>query len=240
MAIGTLGSENDVTQTSEEARNQAETWHSNNFMYNYPMYTVLVPSGKTDCYYHTTHDNIHFDFMVEKGGSLDIEFKAYNAETEEPIVQSPRNSTGYHFFKVEPKKSLNFKFCFDNSFSLVSEKKIRFEIFPDIDMDEWQEQLEEFRQEHEDRKNDTDKLGKSVHPQWNLIHEKSDLMRRRFRKALRTLDQMRSHNAVDEYLMQNKEFRLNFWSITLALLIPIISFLQVIFVKMLFSHTSKI
>ena len=53
-------------------------------------------------------------------------------------------------------------------------------------------------------------------------------------------DQMRSHNAVDEYLMQNKEFRLNFWSITLALLIPIISFLQVIFVKMLFSHTSKI
>ena len=50
---------------------------------------------------------------------------------------------------MEPKKSLNFKFCFDNSFSLVSEKKIRFEIFPDIDMDEWQEQLEEFRQEHE-------------------------------------------------------------------------------------------
>ena len=111
VTIGTHGSENDVTQTSEEARNQAETWHSNNFMYNYPMYTgmvhwkvtlffssitfyqfvtyisVLVPSGKTDCYYHTTHDNIHFDFMVEKGGSLDIEFKAYNAETEEPIVQ---------------------------------------------------------------------------------------------------------------------------------------------------------
>ena len=112
IAIGTHGSENDVTQTSEEARNQAETWHSNNFMYNYPMYTgmfhlqvpffrsfeqffisVLVPSGKTDCYYHTTHDNIHFDFMVEKGGSLDIEFKAYNAETEEPIVQRKIYST---------------------------------------------------------------------------------------------------------------------------------------------------
>ena len=42
MAIGTLGSENDVTQTSEEARNQAETWHSNNFMYNYPMYTSTL------------------------------------------------------------------------------------------------------------------------------------------------------------------------------------------------------
>ena len=55
--------------------------------------SVLVPSGKTDCYYHTTHDNIHFDFMVEKGGSLDIEFKAYNAETEEPIVQRKIYST---------------------------------------------------------------------------------------------------------------------------------------------------
>ena len=41
MVIGTHGSENDVTQTSEEARNQAETWHSNNFMYNYPMYTGM-------------------------------------------------------------------------------------------------------------------------------------------------------------------------------------------------------
>ena len=56
---------------------------------------------------------------------------------------------------MEPKKSLNFKFCFDNSFSLVSEKKIRFEIFPDIDMDEWQEQLEEFRQEHEGKADST-------------------------------------------------------------------------------------
>ena len=41
MTVGTHGSENDVTQTSEEARNQAETWHSNNFMYNYPMYTGM-------------------------------------------------------------------------------------------------------------------------------------------------------------------------------------------------------
>jgi len=38
---------------------------------------------------------------------------------------------------------------------LVSEKKIRFEIFPDIDMDEWQEQLEEFRQEHEGKADST-------------------------------------------------------------------------------------
>ena len=48
---------------------------------------VLVPSGKRDCYYHTTHDNIHFDYMVEKGGSLDIDFEAFNAVTEELIVK---------------------------------------------------------------------------------------------------------------------------------------------------------
>ena len=87
-----LASENDVvTQTSQEAEKQAELWHSNNFMYNYPMYTVLVPSGKTDCYFHATHDSIHFDFMVEKGGSLDIDFTAYNADTEEVIYK--RNGT---------------------------------------------------------------------------------------------------------------------------------------------------
>ena len=75
----------------------------------------------------------------------------------------------------------------DNSFSLVSEKKVRFEVFPDIDLEEWKDQLEEFKQEHEDRKNDTDKLTSSGHPQWDLIHEKSDSMRTKFRKSLRTL-----------------------------------------------------
>ena len=75
----------------------------------------------------------------------------------------------------------------DNSFSLVSDKKVRFEVFPDIDLEEWKDQLEEFKQEHEDRKNDTDKLTSSGHPQWDLIHEKSDSMRRKFRKSLRVL-----------------------------------------------------
>ena len=89
-----MASENDVvTQTSEEAEKQAELWHSNNFMYNYPMYTVLIPSGKIDCYFHTTHDSIHFDFMVEKGGSLDIEFAAYNADNEEQIFKRARFKT---------------------------------------------------------------------------------------------------------------------------------------------------
>ena len=55
---------------------------------------VLVPSGKTDCYFHTTHDSIHFDFMVEKGGSLDIDFAAYNADTEEVIYR--RNGGDFH------------------------------------------------------------------------------------------------------------------------------------------------
>ena len=88
LPLACWASDNDVvTQTSEEAEKQAELWHSNNFMYNYPMYTVLVPSGKKDCYFHSTHDSIHFDFMVEKGGSLDIDFAAYNADTEELIFK---------------------------------------------------------------------------------------------------------------------------------------------------------
>ena len=89
----------------------------------------------------------------------------------------------YHF-GLNRKIDENFV---DNSFSLVSEKKVRFEVFPDIDLEEWKDQLEEFKQEHEDRKNDTDKLTSSGHPQWDLIHEKSDSMRTKFRKSLRTL-----------------------------------------------------
>ena len=91
----------------------------------------------------------------------------------------------YHSCKLYISK--NGKLPKDNSFSLVSDKKVRFEVFPDIDLEEWKDQLEEFKQEHEDRKNDTDKLTSSGHPQWDLIHEKSDSMRRKFRKSLRVL-----------------------------------------------------
>ena len=63
MSLGTLGSENDVTQTSEEARNQAETWHSNNFMYNYPMYTSTL-SLQIRCTLSKTAlpNNVYFSF----------------------------------------------------------------------------------------------------------------------------------------------------------------------------------
>ena len=41
-------------------------------------------------------------------------------------------------------------------------------------------------------------------PEWDIIHEKSNDMRKKFRQSLRLLDQMRSHGHKDEALMTNK------------------------------------
>ena len=51
---------------------------------------------------------------------------------------------------------------------------------------------------------------------------------------------MRSHNSIDEYLMENKEFRLNFWSVTLSLVIAVTAFMQVTFVKTLFNQNTRL
>ena len=44
-------------------------------LFNFPMYTVIVPAGKTECYYHATNETFHFEYTVEGGGSLDIRFE---------------------------------------------------------------------------------------------------------------------------------------------------------------------
>jgi hypothetical protein len=112
----------------------------------------------------------------------------------------------------------------------------------ELDLDEWDGYLKEYqkiKKEKEDN-GDADNLFATGDPEWDIIHEKSNEMRKKFRQSLRLLAQMRSHNHIDEALMENKEFRLNFWSITIALLIPLVSFLQIIFVRMLFNTKSKI
>ena len=44
-------------------------------LFNFPMYTVIVPAGKTECYYHVTNETFHFEYTVEGGGALDIRFE---------------------------------------------------------------------------------------------------------------------------------------------------------------------
>merc|ERR1712227_576260 len=208
-------------------------------LFNYPVYTVLIPAGKYDCYHHVTNESFHFDYSVEGGGNLDIIFEAFSHKGDR-IIRYEKNQTGYHLFKLEQVDDI--KLCFDNTFSMLTEKKVHFEIFPELDMDEWDGYLKEYQAMKKEKKEngDLDNLMATGDPEWDIIHEKSNDMRKKFRKSLRLLDQMRSQGHRDEALMENKEFRLNFWSITLALLIPLTSFLQILFVRMLFNTKSKI
>ena len=77
MAIGTLGSENDVTQTSEEARNQAETWHSNNFMYNYPMYTGMFNWQVPFLWHFLSIPNVYYSIGTIRQNRLLLSYNAW-------------------------------------------------------------------------------------------------------------------------------------------------------------------
>lgn len=73
-------------------------------------------------------------------------------------------------------------------------------------MDEWDGYLKEYQamKKEKEENGDLDNLMATGDPEWDMIHEKSNDMRKKFRQSLRLLDQMRSHSHVDEALMQNK------------------------------------
>ncbi|CBY16427.1 unnamed protein product [Oikopleura dioica] len=72
------------------------------------MYTVIVPAGKTECYYHVTNETFHFEYTVEGGGALDIRFEAFDHK-EESLIKVDKNTTGYHLFKMTEMAPT--KFC---------------------------------------------------------------------------------------------------------------------------------
>ena len=85
--------------------------------------------------------------------------------------------------------------------------------FPELDLDEWDGYLKEYQamKKEKEENGDVDNLFATGDPEWDIIHEKSNDMRKKFRQSLRLLDQMRSHNHIDEALMANKVTVIENW-----------------------------
>uniref|UniRef100_A0A8R1XW07 GOLD domain-containing protein n=2 Tax=Onchocerca TaxID=6281 RepID=A0A8R1XW07_ONCVO len=97
-------------------------------------YTVIVPAGKTECYGFTIvngkYRSFEVDFQVIAGGGLDITFYI-TSPTGLRLINDLKHTDGTH------KVDLNmvgagygdYLFCFDNTFSIQSDKRVFFELF---------------------------------------------------------------------------------------------------------------
>uniref|UniRef100_A0A915AYA1 GOLD domain-containing protein n=1 Tax=Parascaris univalens TaxID=6257 RepID=A0A915AYA1_PARUN len=97
-------------------------------------FTVVVPPGKAECYSHPVdkpkYAFFEIDYQVIGGGDADITFYIQSPNGNRLINDEKRND-GMHRVELTDKAAGygDYTFCFDNSFSVQSEKRVFFEFF---------------------------------------------------------------------------------------------------------------
>ncbi|XP_048024913.1 transmembrane emp24 domain-containing protein 1a isoform X1 [Megalobrama amblycephala] len=105
-------------------------------------FTFLLPAGATECFFQTTskNGNIEVEYQVIAGAGLDVGFTLISPGGYR-LVSDFRKSDGIH--TVDPTEEGDYRICFDNSFSRVSEKMVYMEVIVDgpeeetEDEDDW-------------------------------------------------------------------------------------------------------
>ncbi|NXW55429.1 TMED1 protein, partial [Eurystomus gularis] len=130
---------------------------------------------------------------------------------------------------VEPTEAGDYKLCFDNSFSTISEKLVFFELIFDSAQDEEDEEGDE-----------GDAWVEAAEPEDALdvkiedIKESIETMRSRLERSIQMQTLLRAFEARDRNLQESNLGRVNFWSAVNLAVLVVVAFLQVYLLKSLF------
>uniref|UniRef100_A0A452I667 GOLD domain-containing protein n=1 Tax=Gopherus agassizii TaxID=38772 RepID=A0A452I667_9SAUR len=109
-------------------------------------FTFLLPAGRRECFYQGAPGggSMEAEYQVIGGAGLDIDF-SLESPSGVLLINEYRKSDGVH--TIEPTEAGDYKLCFDNSFSTISEKLVFFELIfdspqEDEDGDNWAEVVE--------------------------------------------------------------------------------------------------
>ncbi|XP_067877133.1 transmembrane emp24 domain-containing protein 1-like [Heterodontus francisci] len=187
-------------------------------------FTFVLPPGRQECFYQSAGHNssMELEYQVIGGAGLDVDFTVFSPNGESLITES-RRSDGVHM--IEPTIIGDYKICFDNSFSTISEKLIFFEvIFDDVEED-WSEIVEP--EELLDIKIDD-------------IKESIGNMNSKLAKSVQIQAILRAFEARDRNLQEGNLGRVNFWSAVNLGVMLVVSFVQVYMLKSLFDDRRKV
>ncbi|EHB16766.1 Transmembrane emp24 domain-containing protein 5 [Heterocephalus glaber] len=92
-------------------------------------FTFTLPAGQKECFYQSVplKGSLEIEYQVLDGAGLDIDFHLASPEGK-TLVFEQRKSDGVHTVETEVG---DYMFCFDNTFSTISEKVIFFELILD-------------------------------------------------------------------------------------------------------------
>ncbi|ELW72614.1 55 kDa erythrocyte membrane protein [Tupaia chinensis] len=162
----------------------------------------------------------------QDGAGLDIDFHLASPEGK-ILVFEQRKSDGVHTVETEVG---DYMFCFDNTFSTISEKVIFFELILD--------NMGEQAQEQEDWKKyitGTDMLDMKLED----ILESINSIKSRLSKSGHIQTLLRAFEARDRNIQESNFDRVNFWSMVNLVVMVIVSAIQVYMLKSLFEDKRK-
>ncbi|XP_072530666.1 transmembrane emp24 domain-containing protein 1a [Salminus brasiliensis] len=183
--------------------------------------TFLLPAGRTDCFLQPTRKNssLAVEFQVLAGSGLDVGFTLISPHGRR-LVSVFRKSEGIHL--VDPTAEGDYRICFDNSFSSLSEKMVFMEVVVDAQevADESWANLEE----------------PESTPGYKLDHIKEVLeaVHRNLERSGQTLAVLRAFEARDRYLLEDNLWRVSFWSSVGLLVMLTVALAQVYTVRRFF------
>ncbi|XP_014405522.1 PREDICTED: transmembrane emp24 domain-containing protein 5 isoform X1 [Myotis brandtii] len=169
-------------------------------------------------------DCVHWPVL--DGAGLDIDFHLASPEGR-TLVFEQRKSDGVHTVETEVG---DYMFCFDNTFSTISEKVIFFELILD--------NMGEQEQEQEDWKKyitGTDMLDMKLED----ILESINSIKSRLSKSGHIQTLLRAFEARDRNIQESNFDRVNFWSMVNLVVMVVVSAIQVYMLKSLFEDKRK-
>ncbi|KAM4548943.1 transmembrane emp24 domain-containing protein 5 isoform 1-T1 [Odontesthes bonariensis] len=192
-------------------------------------FTFTLPAGRKECFFQTMkkHASLEIEYQVLDGAGLDVDF-LISSPSGHLLFNDYRKSDSVH--TIETEEDGDYMFCFDNTFSAVSEKIIFFELIldnmeTDEDPDDWKEYV-----------HGTDILDMKLEDIMDTINN----VKSRLGKSVQIQTLLRAFEARDRNLQESNFERVNFWSVVNLVVMMVVSAIQVYLVRSLFEDKRKI
>ncbi|XP_015675735.1 transmembrane emp24 domain-containing protein 5 [Protobothrops mucrosquamatus] len=187
-------------------------------------FTFTLPAGRKECFFQTMKKEatLEIEYQVLDGAGLDVDFHLVSPK-HETIVFEQRKSDGVHTVETEEG---DYMFCFDNTFSTLSEKVIFFELILDNmgDEDDWEKYT-----------TGTELLDMKLED----ILESVNSVKARLGKSIQIQNLLKAFEARDRNIQESNFDRVNFWSMVNLSVMIVVSAVQVYMLKSLFEDKRK-
>ncbi|XP_070836834.1 transmembrane emp24 domain-containing protein 1-like [Chaetodon trifascialis] len=190
-------------------------------------FTFLLPAGSTECFHQTTakSDSMEVEYQVLAGSGLDVGFTLISPSGYR-LVSDFRKSDGIHM--VDATEGGDYRFCFDNSFSKLSEKMVFFEVIINGQsgagggQDDWA---------------DVAVTESMVEYKLQDIRATMDSVYRHLERSRQVQTVLRAYEARDRYLLEDNLWRVSFWSCLNLLVMLTVAVTQIYTLRRLFDDT---